>query len=107
MIPLADIDCDGRVLLVMALHVELLLLGELTGVDGGRDIGSPIAQHGQGAGIDVVIYKNYGTMGLFDKVHYLYVGIKYLPVVEDAFYRRQGLMNEQFYFLFSQCYPPF
>ena len=26
-IPLADVDGDGRVLLIMTLHVELLLLG--------------------------------------------------------------------------------
>ena len=92
MIMLAHIDGNRRILLVMALHVELLLLGELTGVDGGRDIGSPIAQHGQGAGIDVVIYKYNGAMCLFDKAHYLYVGIKYLPIVENAFYWRQVLL---------------
>ena len=34
-VPLADVDSDGRVLLVVALYVELLLLGEVTGVDGG------------------------------------------------------------------------
>ena len=45
-IPLADVDGNGRVLLVMALNVELLLLRELAGIDGGRDIGCAIAQHG-------------------------------------------------------------
>ena len=34
-VPLTDVDGDGRVLLVVSLHVELLLLGELTGVDDG------------------------------------------------------------------------
>ena len=34
-VSLTVIDGDGRILLVMALYVELLLLGELTGVDGG------------------------------------------------------------------------
>jgi hypothetical protein len=32
-IVLAVVDSDRRVLLVVALHVELLLLGELAGVD--------------------------------------------------------------------------
>ena len=34
-VSLTVIDGDRGILLVVALHVELLLLGELTGVDGG------------------------------------------------------------------------
>ena len=33
MVLLTDIDGDGRILLVVTLHVKLLLLGELAGVD--------------------------------------------------------------------------
>ena len=54
-VPLTDVDGDGRILLVVALHGELLLLGELASVDGGRDFGAAMAQHGQGIDVDIVV----------------------------------------------------
>ena len=65
-ISLTVIDGDGGILLVMTLHVELLLLGEMAGVDGGRDVGATIAQHGQGINVDVVVYKHNGCLRLLD-----------------------------------------
>ena len=54
-VTLARIYYNGGILLVMTLHIELLLLGELAGVDGGRDVGITIAEHRQGIGVDVVV----------------------------------------------------
>ena len=54
-IPLTYIYYNRCILLVMTLHIELLLLGELAGVDGGRDVGVTIAEHRQGIGVDVVV----------------------------------------------------
>ena len=88
-VPMTDVDGDGRILLVVALHGELLLLGELASVDGGRDFGAAIAQHGQGINVDVVVYKHNGCLRLLDQVDDMGIGIENLPVVEDAFYWRQ------------------
>ena len=87
-VPLTDVDGDGRILLVVALHGELLLLGELASVDGGRDVGATIAQHGQGINVDVVVDEDNGCLGLFDETDDMGVGIEDLAVVEDALYRR-------------------
>ena len=51
----------------MTLHVELLLLRELTGVDGSRDVGITIAEHRQGIDVNVVVDEDNGCLGLFDK----------------------------------------
>ena len=104
---LAGVDRNWWVLLVVALHIELLLLGELTGIDGGRNIGIAIAEHRQGINIDVVVYKNDGMLRLLDETDNLGIGIEDLPVVEDAFNRGERLMNEKVYFFFGQCYSPF
>ena len=89
-VPLTDVDGDGRILLVMAQYVELLLLGELTGVDGGRDVVCAMAQHGQGIDVDIVVDERDGTLRLFDEVDDMGIGIEDLSVVEDALYWRQG-----------------
>ena len=96
---LAGVDRNWWVLLVVALHIELLLLGELTGIDGGRNIGIAIAEHRQGINIDVVVYKNDGMLRLPDETDNLGIGIEDLPVVEDAFDRRQGCTYEEIYFV--------
>ena len=87
-ISLTVIDGDGGILLVMTLHVELLLLGEMAGVDGGRDVGITIAEHRQGIDVDVVVDEDNGCLGLFEEADDVDVGIEDLPVVEDALYRR-------------------
>ena len=53
-IALAEVDGDRGILLVVALQVELLLRGELAGVDGGRDAGTAIAEHREGVCADIV-----------------------------------------------------
>ena len=67
-IPLADIDGYVWVLLVVALNVELLLLGELAGVDGGCDVGCAMAQHREGIDVDVIV----------DEVHLCFVSFAIL-----------------------------
>ena len=66
-IPLTYIYYNRCILLVMTLHVELLLLRELAGVDGGRDVGITIAEHRQGIDVNVVVDEDNGCLGLFDK----------------------------------------
>ena len=103
-VSLAVIDSDGGILLVMTLHVELLLLRELAGVDGGRDVGISIAEHRQGIDIDVIVDKDDGCLGLFDKADDMGVGIEDLPVVEDAFYWWQGRADEEIDLFCQICY---
>ena len=54
---LAGINRYRRILLVMALHIKLLLLVQLAGVDGGRNVLTTIAQHCQRIYVDVIIYE--------------------------------------------------
>ncbi len=89
-IVLTGVDSNWWVLLVVALQVELLLLGELAGIDGGRNTGIAVAEHRQGIYVDVVVYKDDGMFGLLDETDNLGISIEDLPVVEDAFDRRQG-----------------
>ena len=86
----ASVDRNWGVLLIVALHIELLLLGELTGIDGGRNIGIAITEHRQGIYVDVVVYKDDGMLRLPDETDNLGIGIEDLPVVEDTLNRRQG-----------------
>ncbi len=72
--------------MVVALQIQLLLLVQLAGVDGGSDARRTIAEHRQGIDIDIVIDKDDGMLRLFDEVDDLCVGIEYLSVVEDAFH---------------------
>ena len=80
-ITLAYIYYNRCILLVMTLHVELLLLRELAGVDSGRDVGISIAEHRQGIDVDVIVDKDDGCLGLFDKADDMGVCIEDLPVV--------------------------
>ena len=95
MVTLAIIDSDWRILLVMALHVELLLLCQLASVDRGADIGIALAEQGEGRLVDVVVDEDDGLFRLFDEVGYLHVGIKDLPIVEDALYWWQRGADEE------------
>ena len=99
-ITLAYIYYNGRILLVMTLHIELLLLRELAGVDGGRDVGITIAEHRQGVDIDVVVDEDDGCLSLFDEADDMGIGIEDLPVVEDTFYWWQGGTDEEINLLF-------
>ena len=83
---LTHIYYNRWILLVVALNVELLLLGELTGVDGGRDVVCAMAQHGQGIDVDIVVDERDGTLRLFDEVDDMGISIEDLSVVEDALY---------------------
>lgn len=94
-ISLAVIDGDGGILLVMTLHVELLLLGELAGVDGDRNVGVAIAEHRQGIDVDVVVDEDDGCLGSFNETDDMGVGIEDLPVVEDALNWWQGRTDEE------------
>jgi len=98
-ITLAYIYYNRCILLVMTLHVELLLLRELAGVDSGRDVGISIAEHRQGIDVDVIVDKDDGCLGLFDKADDMGVGIEDLPVVEDAFYWWQGGTDKEIHLL--------
>ena len=104
MITLANIYYNGWILLVVTLHVELLLLRELAGVDGGRDVGITIAEHRQGIDVDVVIYEDDGCLGLFDEADDMGIGIEDLPVVEDAFDWWQGGTDEEIDLFCQICY---
>ena len=99
-IPLTYIYYNRCILLVMTLHVELLLLRELAGVDGGRDVGITIAEHRQGIDVDVIVDEDDGCLGLFDEADDMGIGIEDLPVVEDAFYWWQGGADEEINLLF-------
>ena len=93
-------DCDGGILLVMTLHVELLLLRELACVYGGRDVGITIAEHRQGIDIDIIVDKDDGCIGLFDEADDVSIGIEDLSVVEDAFNWWKGRADEEIHFVF-------
>ena len=86
MIALRGMYINRWILLVVALQIQLLLLVQLAGVDGGSDARRAIAEHRQGIDIDIVIDKDDGILRLFDEVDDLCVGIEYLSVVEDAFH---------------------
>ena len=103
-ITLAYIYYNRCILLVMTLHVELLLLRELAGVDSGRDVGISIAEHRQGIDVDVIVDKDDGCLGLFDKADDMGVCIEDLPVVEDAFYWWQGRADEEIDLFCQICY---
>ena len=79
---LADIHRDGRILLVVPLEVELLLLGERAGVDGCRDAGIALAEHGERRLVNIIIIEHDAAPGLPDETDDLGVGIEYLSVVE-------------------------
>ena len=100
----ASVDRNWGVLLIVALHIELLLLGELTGIDGGRNTGVAIAEHRQGINVDVVIYKDDGMLRLLDESDNLGISIKDLPIVEYAFNRRQRRADEEIHFVFEILY---
>ena len=99
-ITLANIYYNGWILLVVTLHVELLLLRELAGVDGGRDVGITIAEHRQGIDVNVVVDEDNGCLGLFDETDDVGVGIEDLSIVEDSFYWWQGGTDEEINFVF-------
>ena len=101
MISLAEIDGDGWVLLIMSLDVKLLLLWELTSVDGGWYAGIALAEHRQGGFVDVIVDESDGAFSLFDEVDNLHVGVEDLSIEEDAFYWGQGWADEEIYFVFS------
>ena len=100
MIALAHIDCYRWVLLVVALYIQLLLLVQLASIDGGSDIWIALAEQGEGGFVDIVVNEDDGLLGLFDEVDYLYVGVEYLTIVEDAFHWWQGRTDEEIDFLF-------
>ena len=85
MVMLAYVDGDRRILLVVTLQVELLLLGELAGVDRCRDVGIAIAEHRQGICADVIVDEHDRVFGLLDKVDDLGIGIEDLAIIEDSF----------------------
>ena len=93
-------DTNRRILLVMALQIQLLLLIQLSCVDGGSDIGITLTEHCQCGLVDVVINKHNGLLGLFDEVRNLYVSIEDLAIVEDAFYWGEGRTDEEIYLAF-------
>ena len=99
-VSLAYIYYNRCILLVMTLHVELLLLRELTGVDGGRDVGITIAEHRQGIDVDVIVDKDDRCLGLFDEADDVSISIKDLSIVEDAFDGWQGGTDEEINFVF-------
>ena len=103
-VSLAVIHGDGWILLVMTLHVELLLLRELVGVDGGRYVGITIAEHRQGIDVDVVVDEDDGCLGLFDETDDMGVGIENLAVVEDALDGWQGRADEEIDLFGQICY---
>ena len=86
MIALRGMYINRWILLVVALQIQLLLLVQLAGVDGGSDARRAIAEHRQGIDIDIVIDKDDGMLRLFDEADDLCVGIEYLSIVEDAFH---------------------
>ena len=90
MIALRGMYINRWILLVVALQIQLLLLVQLAGVDGGSDARRTIAEHRQGINIDIVVDEDDGLLRLFDEADDLCVGIEYLSVVEDAFYWGQG-----------------
>lgn len=55
MIMLADIDCYGSILLIMALDIQLLLLVQLACIDCSCHILFTIAQHGQRVNVNVIV----------------------------------------------------
>ena len=99
-IPLTYIYYNRCILLVMTLHVELLLLRELAGVDGGRDVGITIAEHRQGIDVNVIVDEDDRCLGLFNEADDMGVGIEDLSVVEDAFDGWQGGTDEEINFVF-------
>ena len=90
MITLRGVNIDWWILLVVTLQIQLLLLVQLTGVDGGSDTSRAIAEHRQGIDIDIVVDKDDGLLRLFDETDDLCVGIKDLSVVENAFHWGKG-----------------
>ena len=89
-IALRGVYLNRWILLVMSLQIQLLLLVQLTGVDGGSDARRTIAEHRQGIDIDIVVDEGDGAFCLFDEVDDMCVGIEYLSVVEDAFHWGEG-----------------
>lgn len=82
-------DIDWRVLVIMLIKVKLKLCRNLLCIDSGRYTRIAFAQHKQYRFIDIVVYQKNGFSCRSDKVCRELVGIEYLTVKEDAFYRRQ------------------
>ena len=89
-VALCGVNVNGWILLVVSLQIQLLLLVQLTCVDGGSDPRRAITEHHQGIDIDIVVDEDDGVLRLLDEVDDLCVGIEDLPIVEDAFYWWEG-----------------
>lgn len=103
-IALAEVDGDRGILLVVALQIELLLWGELTGVDGGRNVGIAMAEHREGVCADVVVDENDWAFGLFDEADDLCIG-EDLAVVENSLDGWQRRAHEEIDFVFQSTNP--
>ena len=88
MIALRGVDVNRWILLVVTLQIQLLLLVQLTSVNGGCNARRAIAEHRQGIDIDIVVDEDDGVLRLFDEADDMCVGIEDLSVVEDAFHWR-------------------
>ena len=79
-IALCGVNVNGWILLVVTLQIQLLLLVQLTCVDGGSDPRRAITEHHQGIDIDIVVDEDDGVLRLLDEVDDACVGIEDLSI---------------------------
>ena len=66
-------------------------------VDIGFHAGIALAEHQQHRLVHIIVYQQYGLFRRADEVSCELVGIEYLAVVEDAFYRRHRRADKEVY----------
>ena len=78
------LDVDGRILGVVTGKIQLQLLRDLLGIDGGRNSCTPLVKQGQHGFVNVVVEKDDFPCRLFDQAANETICIEYLAFEEDA-----------------------
>ena len=94
---LVGMDAYRGILAVVLLHVQLQLRADGLCVDIGFHAGIALAEHQQHRLVHIIVYQQYGLFRRADEVSCELVGIEYLAVVEDAFYRRHRRADKEVY----------
>ena len=88
------------VLRVMPTQIQLLLRGELAGIDGCSNPSTSLAKHQQGAFIYIIIHQYYRPFSLLDEVGNLQICIEYLAIIENTLNRWKRCADKEIH-LFS------
>lgn len=93
-----DLQDDFRILGVVLFQVKLQRFGNAFGVKGRLHSVPSLGHQSQHTFINVIVYQNEFFLGFLNQIRHKDIGIKYLPVEENALFgfgptRLQGLEN--------------